>query len=100
MWLLRLLRSFAFSFGVLLVLLSGLFLLTEKIVIYPHQRSLPLLKLNAVETAGFKTLRRIPGLHPRDVLSPPDWASFAVGATGLLICLLAVNGPGKQPSRR
>jgi hypothetical protein len=93
------LRSFSLSVGMVLVLLSGLFLLTEKIVLYPHERSLPLLKLNTAETAGFKTLRRIPGLHPREVISPPDWASVSVGAVGLLICLLSAAAPTKPPRR-
>jgi hypothetical protein len=59
---LRFLHSISFSIGLTFLLCGGIVVLTEKVVIYPHERSLPLLQLNQVETAGFKTLQKLPSL--------------------------------------
>lgn len=85
----RILSSFSFSIGLTLLLGGAVVLLTEKIVIYPHERSLPLLQLNKVEEAGFKALHNIPGLHARQGITPSDTVGGGMLGAGGLICLLA-----------
>ena len=86
---LRFLHSISFSIGLTFLLCGGIVLLTEKIVIYPNERSLPLLQLNKVEEVGFKTLHKLPGLHPRQRFTPSDTAGGGMLGAGTLICLLA-----------
>lgn len=88
MQMLRFLHSISFSIGLTLLLSGAVVLLTEKIVIYPHERSLPLLQLSKVEEAGFKTLHKIPGLHTRQGITPSDTVSGGMLGAGGLICLL------------
>lgn len=85
---LRFLHSISFSIGLTFLLCGGIVILTEKIVIYPHERSLPLLQLNRVEEAGFKALHKMPGLHPRQSITPSDTAGGGMLGAGALICLL------------
>ena len=85
----RLFKPFVFACGLVAVLLGGVFLLTEKVVIYPHQRSLPLLSLNRVEETGFKALSKVPGLHPREAVSPSELTSCSMVAVGALLCFFA-----------
>ena len=89
MRMLRFLHSISFSVGLTVLLCGGAVLLTEKIVIYPHERSLPLLQLNNVEEAGFKALHQLPGLHPRQGITPSDSVGGGMLAAGSVICLLA-----------
>ena len=89
MRMLRFLHSISFSVGLTVLLCGGVVLLTEKIVIYPHERSLPLLQLNKVEEAGFKALHKIPGLHARQGITPSDAVGGGMLGAGGLICLLA-----------
>ena len=92
MQVLRFLYSIAFSIGLTFFLLGGVVLLTEKVVIYPHERSLPLLQLNRVEEAGFRTLQKLPGLHPRQAITPSDSTGKGLLGAGALICLLTGGG--------
>ena len=85
---LRFLHSISFSIGLTFLLCGGIVVLTEKVVIYPHERSLPLLQLNQVETAGFKTLQKLPGLYPRQGITPSETAGGGMLGAGALICLL------------
>lgn len=85
----RFLHSISFSIGLTLLLSGAIVLLTEKIVIYPHERSLPLLQLNKVEEASFKALHNIPGLHARQGITPSDTVGSGMVGVGSLICLLA-----------
>ncbi|MBI1311410.1 hypothetical protein GC176_08895 [bacterium] len=96
----RLIHSMSFALGTVLVLSGVLFLLTDKIVIYPSKLSLPLLSLNSVEQQGFNALHQIRGLEPRQAVSPPAWASWTLGATGLLICFLSGSGIWTQTQSR
>ena len=48
----RFLHSVAFAVGMTVALNGTILLLTERIVIYPNERSLPLLQLNRVEENG------------------------------------------------
>lgn len=89
MRMLRFLHSISFSVGLTCLLCGGIVLLTEKIVIYPNERSLPLLQLNKVEEAGFKALHSLPGLHPRQGITPSDTVGGGMLGAGGLICLLA-----------
>ena len=82
----RLVPPIFFTSGLLTVLLAAVFLLTEKIVIYPHERSLPLLNLSRVEEASFKTFSQVPGLHPREAISPSELASCSMALAGVLLC--------------
>jgi hypothetical protein len=85
---LRFLHSISFSIGLTFLLCGGIVVLTEKVVIYPHERSLPLLQLNQVETAGFKTLQKLPSLHPRQGITPSETAGGGMLGAGALTCLL------------
>lgn len=85
---LRFLHSISFSIGLTFLFCGGIVVLTEKVVIYPHERSLPLLQLNQVETAGFKTLQKLSGLHPRQGITPSETAGGGMLGAGALICLL------------
>ena len=87
--MLRFLHSISFSIGLSLLLCGAVVLLTEKIVIYPNERSLPLLQLSKVEEAGFKTLNKIPGLHAMQGITPSDTVGGGMLGAGGLICLLA-----------
>lgn len=98
MRILRFLHSIAFSVGLTFLLSGSLILLTEKVVIYPHERSLPLLQLNRVEEAGFKALQKLPGLHPRQAVTPSDEAGGAMLGAGSLICLLTGAGMWRRSS--
>lgn len=89
MRMMRFLHSISFSIGLTLLLCGAVVLLTEKIVIYPDERSLPLLQLNKVEEAGFKALHTIPGLHARQGFTPSDTVGGGMLATGSVISLLA-----------
>jgi len=84
----RFLHSISFSIGLTFLLCGGIVVFTEKVVIYPHERSLPLLRLNRVEEAGFKTLQKLPGLHPRQGITPSETAGGGMLGAGALICLL------------
>ncbi|NQV24774.1 MAG: hypothetical protein HQ518_10430 [Rhodopirellula sp.] len=86
---LRFLHSIAFSVGLTVLLCGGVVLLTEKIVIYPHERSLPLLQLNKVEEVGFRALHKLPGLHARQGFTPSDTVGGGMLGAGSLICLLS-----------
>ncbi|MFT5326053.1 MAG: hypothetical protein ACI8P0_003927 [Planctomycetaceae bacterium] len=85
----RFLYSISFSIGLTLLLCGAVVLLTEKIVIYPDDRSLPLLQLNKVEEAGFNALHKIPGLHARQGFTPSDTVAGGMLAAGSVISLLA-----------
>jgi hypothetical protein len=89
MRMLRFLHSISFSIGLSLLLCGAVVLLTEKIVIYPNEHSLPLLQLCKIEEAGFKTLNRIPGLHAMQDITPSDTVGGGMLGAGGLICLLA-----------
>jgi hypothetical protein len=88
----RFLYSIAFSIGLTFLLSGCLVLLTEKVVIYPHERSLPLLQLKRVEEVGFKALQKLPGLHPRQAITPSDSTGVAMLGAGTIICLLTGGG--------
>ncbi len=85
----RFLHSISFSIGLTLLLCGAIVLLTEKIVIYPNERSLPLLQLNKVEEAGFNALHTIPGLHARQGFTPSDTVGGGMLAAGSVVSLLA-----------
>lgn len=85
----RFLHSISFSIGLTCLLCGAVVLLTEKVVIYPHERSLPFLQLNKVEEAGFSALHSLPGLHPRQRITPSDTVGGGMLGAGCLICLLA-----------
>ena len=89
---LRFLHSIAFSIGLTFLLSGGIVMLTEKIVIYPHARSLPLLQLSRVEETGFKALQKLPVLHPRQAITPSDTAASGMLGAGAIICLLTGSG--------
>lgn len=54
MRMLRFLHSISFSIGLSLLLCGAVVLLTEKIVVYPNEHSLPILQLCKIEEAGFQ----------------------------------------------
>ena len=85
----RFLHSISFSIGLTILLCGAVVLLTEKIVIYPDERTLPLLQLNEVEEASFNALHRIPGLHARQGFTPSDTVGGGMLAAGSVISLLA-----------
>jgi hypothetical protein len=85
----RFLHSISFSIGLTILLCGAVVLLTEKIVIYPDERTLPLLQLNKVEEASFNALHRIPGLHARQGFTPSDTVGGGMLAAGSVISLLA-----------
>jgi len=87
--MLRFLHAISFSIGLSLLLCGAVVLLTEKIVIYPNERSLPILQLSKMEEAGFKTLNRIPGLYAMQDITPSDAIGGGMLGAGGLICLLA-----------
>ena len=89
MRMLRFLHSISFSIGLSLLLCGTVVLLTEKIVIYPNEHSLPILQLCKVEEAGFMTLKKIPGLHATQDITPSDTVGGGMLGAGGLICLLA-----------
>jgi hypothetical protein len=85
----RFLHSISFSIGLTILMCGAVVLLTEKIVIYPDERTLPLLQLNKVEEASFNALHRIPGLHARQGFTPSDTVGGGMLAAGSVISLLA-----------
>ena len=89
MTVIRLFKPLVFSCGLVAVLLGAVCLLTEKVVIYPHERSLPLLSLNRAEEVGFAALSRVPGLHPREAVSPSELTSCSIAAVGALLCFFS-----------
>ena len=92
MRVIRFLNAVAFSVG-LAVLLNGVFLLlTDQVVIYPNERSVPLLQLNAVEETAFQTLQHAPGMKPRHSIVASDSMGAGLVTAGALICILAGTG--------
>ena len=92
MRMIRFLHSVAFAIGLTVLLNGTILLLTEQIVIYPNERSLPLLQLNRVEETAFQTLQHVPGMKPRHSLVASDSMGLGLVIAGSLICVLAGGG--------
>ena len=89
---LRFLNAVAFSVGLTVLLNGTILLLTDQVVIYPNDRSLPLLQLNVVEETAFHTLQQVPGMKPRHSIVASDSMGVGLVTAGALICLLAGAG--------
>ena len=100
MRVIRFLHSVAFAVGITVVLNGAFLLLTEQIVIYPNERSLPLLQLNRVEETAFQTLQQVPGMKLRHSLVSSDSMGIGLAIAGSLICLLAGGGMWQHASLR
>jgi|GEM_PF-2580822 hypothetical protein len=98
MRLIRFLHSVAFAVGMTVALNGTILLLTERIVIYPNERSLPLLQLNRVEQTAFQTLQQVPGMKPRHSLVSSDSMGIGLVIAGSLLCLLAGGGMWQHTS--
>lgn len=96
----RFLHSVAFSIGLTVFLNGTVLLLTEQVVIYPNERSLPLLQLNHVEETAFQTLQHVPGMKPRHAIVASDSMGIGLVTAGVLICLLAGAGMWQQTAKR
>lgn len=88
----RFLNAVAFSVGLTVLLNGTILLLTDQVVIYPNDRSLPLLQLNAVEETAFQTLQQVPGMKPRHSIIASDSTGIGLITAGALICVLAGAG--------